>query len=218
MSDASASQPAASLVDAVPVTELEGWLQMLMSLGTGGLVLLLLLILSIVAFSLVLGKLMQFLQVQLWQGKKSAEQALRLWQHNEWHSAQSLADTNPHPAGQALARAIRGVAQQLPEAQIREEVIRYGSDALFQLRRGLRTLEVIASLAPLIGLLGTVLGMIDAFQQLEASGSRVDPSILSSGIWQALLTTAGGLIVAIPVVILLNWLERQIDNLAHQMD
>lgn len=101
---------------------------------------------------------------------------------------------------------------------MREEVLRYGSDVLFRLRRGLRPLEVIGSLAPLLGLLGTVLGMIKAFQQLEAAGNKVNPAILSGGIWEALLTTAVGLCVAIPVVALLNWLERRIDHLAHDMD
>ena len=81
-----------------------------------------------------------------------------------------------------------------------------------------RILEVIASLAPLLGLFGTVLGMIEAFRQLEAAGNQVNPAILSGGIWQALLTTAVGLAVAMPVVAVLNWLERRVDALAHEMD
>ena len=60
--------------------------------------------------------------------------------------------------------------------------------------------------------------MIEAFRQLEAAGNQVNPAILSGGIWQALLTTAVGLAVAIPVVAILNWLERRVDGLAHEMD
>ena len=60
--------------------------------------------------------------------------------------------------------------------------------------------------------------MIDAFQQLEAAGNQVNPAVLSGGIWEALLTTAVGLVVAIPVVAMLNWLERRVDHLAHDMD
>jgi hypothetical protein len=86
------------------------------------------------------------------------------------------------------------------------------------LRSWFRPLEVIASLAPLLGLFGTVLGMIKAFQQLESAGSQVNPAILSGGIWEALLTTAVGLAVAIPVVALLNWLERRVDRLAIEME
>ena len=65
----------------------------------------------------------------------------------------------------------------------------------------LPSLEIIAQVSPLIGLLGTVIGMIDSFNELELGGSLVDPSILAGGIWTALLTTAMGLIVAIPALI-----------------
>jgi biopolymer transport protein ExbB len=76
----------------------------------------------------------------------------------------------------------------------------------------LGTLELIGSLAPLLGLLGTVIGMIEAFQAMQAAGVNVDPSVLSGGIWKALLTTAIGLAVAIPAIIIHNWLGRRVDN------
>jgi len=60
--------------------------------------------------------------------------------------------------------------------------------------------------------------MIEAFRQLEAAGNQVNPAILSGGIWEALLTTAVGLAVAMPSVAALNWLERRVDRLAHEMD
>ncbi|MFN2361115.1 MAG: MotA/TolQ/ExbB proton channel family protein [Marinobacter sp.] len=186
-------------------------------IDTGGPVVMLLLAMSVIALTLVLVKLAQFQRARLWQ-RKPAQQALDLWQQGRVEAALRIADASANPTAQALARAIRGQALQRPEALVREEVLRYGSDALFQLRRGLRPLEVIGSLAPLLGLLGTVLGMIKAFQQLEAAGNKVNPAILSGGIWEALLTTAVGLSVAIPVVALLNWLERRVDHLAHEMD
>ena len=78
---------------------------------------------------------------------------------------------------------------------------------------------VIAAIAPLLGLLGTVFGMIEAFQQMESAGKSVDPSILSGGIWEALLTTAAGLSVAIPIVVvesyfrsLINKFKRNVEN------
>ena len=95
---------------------------------------------------------------------------------------------------------------------LREELERVATFRLNQLKMLLRPLEVIANLAPLLGLLGTVLGMIVAFQNMEAAGSRVDPSVLSGGIWQALLTTAVGLAVAIPTVAVHSWLERRVER------
>ena len=64
-------------------------------------------------------------------------------------------------------------------------------------------------MAPLLGLFGTVLGMIEAFKAMEVAGAQVDPAVLSGGIWQALLTTAVGLGVAIPVSLIHSMLERQ---------
>jgi biopolymer transport protein ExbB len=115
----------------------------------------------------------------------------------------------------ANALQMRG---QVPEELLREETTRLAIGHLENLRSHLRGLEVIGTLAPLLGLLGTVLGMITAFQQMESAGSQVDPSILSGGIWEALLTTAVGLIVAIPVIMALNWLERVVDRFRHRME
>ncbi len=75
----------------------------------------------------------------------------------------------------------------------------------------LPSLEIIAQVSPLIGLLGTVLGMIDSFNELEIGGSLVDPSILAGGIWTALLTTAMGLIVAIPALVSNYFFEKKIN-------
>ncbi len=69
----------------------------------------------------------------------------------------------------------------------------------------------MAQLAPLLGLFGTVLGMIDAFQAMQAAGGTVEASGLAGGIWKALLTTAAGLAVAMPVITVLQAFERVID-------
>ncbi|MQY44208.1 MotA/TolQ/ExbB proton channel family protein [Epibacterium sp. SM1969] len=76
---------------------------------------------------------------------------------------------------------------------------------------GLRMLDVTAQIAPLLGLFGTVLGMIDAFRTLQEAGSSADPSLLAGGIWVALMTTAAGLVVAMPASLLLNWFEGRLE-------
>ena len=74
----------------------------------------------------------------------------------------------------------------------------------------LPTLEIISNVSPLMGLLGTVIGMINSFSKLEIGGSLVDPSLLAGGIWTALLTTAIGLIVAIPALVAHHFFEKKI--------
>ena len=72
---------------------------------------------------------------------------------------------------------------------------------------GLKTVSVLANTAPLLGLLGTILGMIKAFQVIENAGGKVDAMALAGGIWEAMLTTGVGLAVAIPLLILLHFIE-----------
>jgi biopolymer transport protein ExbB len=104
------------------------------------------------------------------------------------------------------------------EAQAAEEAARVARGLLQRARSGLRPLELIATIAPLLGLLGTVLGMISAFQALQVAGSRADPSALAGGIWEALLTTAAGMAVAIPASMALTWFEAVADRLRHELE
>ncbi|MBV17255.1 MAG: flagellar motor protein MotA [Thalassospira sp.] len=104
----------------------------------------------------------------------------------------------------------REAASDLIAARARKEV-----DGL---SGGLRIMSTVAVLSPLLGLLGTVMGMIDAFQKMEGAGSRIDPSILSGGIWLALLTTAIGLVVAIPATAFHMWMQGVISRTAAVME
>lgn len=186
-------------------------------LEIGGPVVTILVMMSFVALLIVVMKLIQFRALRI-GNIRPARRAVSAWRSGDREQALEHLDGCFNPVARVVAQAIHGRQSALPEERVREEVLRCGSDILFQLRRGFRPLEVIGSLAPLLGLLGTVLGMIKAFQQLEAAGNQVNPAILSGGIWEALLTTAVGLCVAIPAVAMLNWLERRIDHLAHEMD
>lgn len=195
-----------------------GWLTGLADmLAAGGPVVGLLLAMSVVALAIVLVKLWQFQIAGLGQRGHSSAALVRL-RAGDPREALTVAAGSRNPVAQAVARAIVGRQRGLPDPIVREEALRYGGDVLEELRSYLRPLEVIASLAPLLGLFGTVLGMIGAFQQLEAAGNQVNPAVLSGGIWEALLTTAVGLAVAIPAVAALNWLERVVERVAHDMD
>ncbi len=94
-----------------------------------------------------------------------------------------------------------------------EELSIVGTRQVRNIEKGLSWLGVIAMITPLLGLTGTVLGMIRAFMVISASTS-VNPSMLAGGIWEALITTAAGLLVAIPVHIGHHYLEKQADEIA----
>ena len=97
------------------------------------------------------------------------------------------------------------------------EISRISSIQIRNLENYLGGLEVIASISPLLGLFGTVLGMIKAFLNLEKAGSQVDPALLAGGIWEALLTTAFGLAVAIPALTAYHLFENKISNTRNKM-
>lgn len=187
------------------------WLQL------GGPVVVILLAMSVLALTVAIAKFWQF-RAQRLGDLKPARTAIRLYRAGRPDAALALAESARNPVADTLARALRGQRDGVPEARIRDEVFRHADDVLESLRSGFRTLEVVSSLAPLLGLFGTVLGMIDAFRRLEEAGRQVDPAILSGGIWEALLTTAVGLAVAMPAVALLNWFEGRVDRVAHEID
>jgi biopolymer transport protein ExbB len=182
-------------------------------LEIGGPVVWILLGFSVIAVSIVLIKIWQIMLLSP-ESTTTAKKAILLWKRNEPEQALSLLKISK-PLDELLALSMEGLRQaEIPKELLKEELQRVASLRINQLRSYLRPLEVIASLSPLLGLFGTVLGMIMAFQQMELAGSQVDPSVLSGGIWQALLTTAVGLGVAIPAVVAHNWLERKTERVA----
>lgn len=159
-------------------------------LQAGGPVLVLLAVLSVGTLALILAKAFQF-------------SAARLGEH-----AKSGALARVRHQAQAALQSRKG------EKAIEKAGYRAARKELRPLEVGLGLLGMIAMLSPLIGLLGTVIGMIDAFRALETAGGSVDPSLLSAGIWVALLTTAAGLIVAIPATIAHGWFEGRLSRFA----
>lgn len=130
-------------------------------------------------------------------------------------AAQELATRAPGPVAAVLADGLRhrGVARDLME----EVISLRGAAELKRLNQHLHILELIGRLAPLMGLLGTVLGMVAAFRQVAAARGAVDPSLLAGGIWEALITTVAGLCVAIPAMVLHHLFEDRVRSFAYFM-
>ncbi|WP_404944744.1 MotA/TolQ/ExbB proton channel family protein [Sagittula sp. P11] len=170
----------------------------------GGPVVLLLCAMSVVVLSVVLYKLWQFHSAGV--GRHMAlGQAVAAWDGGDRSDARRHLKRSTSYLAPVIAMAMAGQedgARLEAEAEMR----------FARLERGFRLLDSVAQLAPLLGLFGTVLGMISAFQALQEAGSQVDPSILAGGIWVALLTTAVGLAVAMPTSVVLSWFEARMDK------
>lgn len=172
----------------------------------------LLIVLSIYSLTLIFVKLIVFAGARL--GRSAAyERALASIEEKNYGEAIAALGTCRHPISNMLSVGTSLAEAGEPRAKIEADVRATALQAIARLTRHNRTLELIGLIAPLLGLLGTILGMITAFKALQSSGAQADPAVLAGGIWEALLTTAFGLGVAIPAIVAFNLSENRIDRL-----
>lgn len=170
----------------------------------GGPVIAVLLVMSVVTLSVTIYKVWQFSVSGVGRHRVLSE-ALGLWDGGNQQAGRTRLRASRSYLAPLLGKAMDGFGRSGIEERLDAEA----SLELALLERGFRLLDTIAQVAPLLGLFGTVLGMIEAFRSLQNAGSSVDPSLLAGGIWVALLTTAVGLAVAIPTSMILAWLESR---------
>lgn len=225
---ASASEPAADLRSDTPATAdipaeapaaevpQDALSRALAFLENGGPAIWAITALSVITLALILWKTWRLSLAGAWSRKPSAE-AVALWEQGRAPEALRRLEKR-RGLRSRLARTALEARMQLDDASAREETSRVAKRLLADQSSGLRALELIATIAPLLGLLGTVLGMIAAFQALQEAGNRADPALLAGGIWEALLTTAAGMAVAIPASAALTWFESVIDAVRADME
>ena len=119
-----------------------------------------------------------------------------------------------------VARILRHGLERLgrPISEIQDAVQAQGKHETFELEKRTELLASIAGIAPMLGFLGTVTGMIQAFQEIQVLEGNVNPSVLAGGIWEALLTTAAGLVVGILAFFFYNFLLSKIRRLVNDME
>lgn len=126
-------------------------------------------------------------------------------------------ENDASPVAKVFAAGIRRLGE--PVELLEKHIEEAGQRVVLKLRKFVRVLSVIASITPLMGLLGTIFGMIAAFQTVAASGEALGKTeLLAEGIYQALITTAAGLLVAIPALIAYHWVCARIERLVAEID
>ncbi len=171
----------------------------------GGPVVMILLAVSVVTLATVLYKLWQFSAAGVGR-HKAMKEAVEAWDEGDLAAALAALKQSKSYLAPVVEMAFSAQPQDRKRLEAEAE------SRFARLERGFRLLDSVAQLAPLLGLFGTVLGMIEAFQSLQEAGAQVDPSLLAGGIWVALLTTAVGLAVAMPTSMVLSWLEGRMDG------
>lgn len=186
------------------------------SIGTGGPIIIILAILSVCSIALIIGKILQLLPVR--GGAAARDDAFATWKTGDKRAAIDSMKTGKSPADRVATYAMEGTMNNIPRAALEAEVERRGNAEVETMSRHIRLLELVAMISPLLGLLGTVLGMIQSFQELELAQGAANASVLAGGIWQALLTTAAGLVVAIPAAIGATLLSGRVESATHMIE
>ena len=131
-------------------------------------------------------------------------------------SAINLCRKTKNPSARMIEKGISRLGRPMNDVQIAIENV--GNIEVAKLERGFPILATIAAGAPMLGFLGTVTGMVRAFFDMANAGTNVDVTLLSSGIYEALVTTVGGLIVGIVTLFAYNYLVSQVDNVVNNME
>lgn len=219
--DAAQSDTATNLVtqgvSALSGGAAEPWYALGPLIDKGGPIVSLLLVLSVISAAVILLKIFQFWSAGL-SKRGFVDPAVARIEAGDLDGALDKLNENRTPLARAMAAGVRAkIRGDLRDEDVASEIARVGAVELGGLQSYFRWLEIIGNVSPLLGLLGTVIGMIQAFQRLEEGGSKVDPALLSGGIWTALLTTAVGLVVALPAITALNLLEGRVDQVRLSM-
>ena len=184
----------------------------------GGPIMWPILLCSVFAFAIVIERLIKLKREQI-DTKSFMEQISKSLKRNKIMEALDLCDRTGGPIANILKAGI--LKHDRPRHEVREAIEDASIHEVPRLERNLPVLATVAHVSPLLGLLGTVTGMVAAFQVIESKATSlnpINPGDLAGGIWEALLTTVLGLCVAIPTYVAYNYLVSRVDGFVLDME
>ena len=181
----------------------------------GGWLMIVLLILSIIAIY-IFGSRWWAIRQAAKTDPHFMDNIRELLQEGKTKAALTLCRNSQSPIARLIEKGIE--RQDRPLQDIQTAVENVGNIEVSKLEKGLPMLATVAGGAPMVGFLGTVLGMIQAFYNMSQAGSNIDITLLSDGIYTAMVTTVGGLIVGIIAYFGYNYLTARIDDIAFKME
>ncbi|MCB2146297.1 MAG: MotA/TolQ/ExbB proton channel family protein [Deltaproteobacteria bacterium] len=183
-------------------------------LAKGGVLVGPILLCSVVALALFLERLIRLSRVKI-RGNGLVSGISAHLKNGEDHQAYEVASRDTSPMGRIFTQAMEVKNQ---DRETLEAVLVHATEAETRnLSRYLQALATIGNITPLLGLLGTVLGMIKAFMVIQEMGGKVNAAVLAGGIWEAMLTTALGLAVALPTMVAHSYLVARVDRYEAQL-
>jgi biopolymer transport protein ExbB len=183
-------------------------------LAKGGVLVGPILLCSVIALALFLERLIRLGRVKI-RGNGLVSSVSTHLKNGEDQQAYEVASRDPSPMGRILAQAMEVKDQ---DRETLEAVLVHATESeTRELARYLQALATIGNITPLLGLLGTVMGMIKAFMVIQQMGGKVNAAVLAGGIWEAMLTTALGLAVALPTMVAHSYLSARVDRYEKQL-
>ncbi|MDL1959173.1 MAG: MotA/TolQ/ExbB proton channel family protein [Deltaproteobacteria bacterium] len=183
-------------------------------LAKGGILVVPILLCSVVALAIFLERLIHFSRVRI-RGFGLVERVAGYVRDGALSRAIDLARGNKSPMARILASALEVIDHD--RETFETVVVHSTEEEVRELSCYLQVLATIGSIAPLLGLLGTVMGMIKAFMVIQQMGGKVNAAVLAGGIWEAMLTTALGLAVALPTMVAHSYLVSRVDKYEAQL-
>ncbi len=178
-------------------------------LSKGGILVIPILLCSVIVLAIFLERLIRY-AVNRTRGKEIELKVTELVRTGDMEKALFLSEQSNSPMGRVLARGIS--AGDLDRDTLETVIVNATDQEVRDLSSYLQTLATIGNIAPLLGLLGTILGMIKAFMIIQEMGGKVNAAVLAGGIWEAMLTTAFGLAVALPTMVAHSYLVSKVDQ------
>ncbi|OQX62134.1 MAG: biopolymer transporter ExbB [Desulfococcus sp. 4484_242] len=178
-------------------------------LSKGGVLVVPILLCSVLALAIFFERIIRFAKMRS-RGAGLSEKVARLLMDEGKQKALKAAGESDSPMGRILVQAIE--ARDLDREMLETVVINATDEEVRSLSAYLQALATIGNITPLLGLLGTVIGLIKAFMVIQQMGGKVNAAVLAGGIWEAMLTTALGLGVALPVMVAHSYLMARIDK------
>lgn len=181
---------------------------MLEILSKGGILVIPLVFCSVLVLAIFCERVIR-LSINQRRGRAVEEQVATLLASGDMEAARRVSDQSRSPMGRVLVKAIE--AMDLKRQVLETVIVNAVEREIREMSAYLQTLATIGNIAPLLGLLGTIIGMIKAFMVIQQMGGKVNAAVLAGGIWEAMLTTALGLGVALPTMVAHSYLVSRVD-------
>lgn len=191
---------------------------MLEVIQKGGPLMYLIIFCSVLSLAVIIERIYHFYRAKI-DTEKFMDDITDTLKRNKVMETITMCERTPGPIAHVLKAGI--LKHDRSRGEIKEAIEDAALHEVPRLEKNLGVLATIAHIAPLLGLLGTVIGMVEAFrviQEKSSSVTSVSPADLAGGIWQALLTTVGGLVVAIPTFVAYNYLVSRVDGFVLEME